>query len=295
MKRGFYLVSKDADKKKEVEVFKKLNNGVDIQLVNFEEIIPIAGDLDKIKTINGEMDFPDFVFVRAFDLGEKQYHLKSVLEMLEYNNVLCINSTDTKEKTSDKLLTSQIVSSVAENIKVPKTILVTPDIDGKIIVETLGLPLVVKVIHGSGGKGLSLINSTEELDNLLNLVFAAPFNDQIIAQEAIMTSKGRDARIVIANGEIIDSFIRSNPDDFKSNVHQGGSLMEFEPSESLKNDAVKIANALNLKLGSIDFLFGENEDEFYFCEANSTIGLPYLLGEDKEKISKYSNLLEKLF
>ena len=298
MVSGFYLVSEESDKANEIEVFKKLNPNVDIKLVNFEDIIPIAGDINQIMTVNGLIDFPDFVFVRAFDLSaDKQYHVKSVLRMLEYKGVLCINTADTKDKTSDKLLTNQIVSSVAESVKVPKTMLITPKTDGKFIADSVGLPAVIKVMHGSGGKGLSLIKTVEELDELLNIIFAAPFDEQLIEKEAIMSSKGRDIRLVVANGEVIDSFIRENPDDFKSNVSAGGSIIPYDTPEILVKDTLKIANKLNLKVGSIDFLFGENENEFYFCEANSTIGLPYLLNapdeKNKELLKKYSGLLMK--
>lgn len=296
----FYLVSKDSNKNQEVEIFRKLNPNINIDLVYFEDIIPIAqNNAGKIVTVNGPLDFPDYVLVRAFDLGDRQYHLKAVLEMLESNNVVCINPAETKEKTSDKLLTNQIVSRIVKSVRVPKTMLLTPEVSADLVVETLGLPVVVKVMHGSGGKGLSLIKSKDDLGNLLNMLFASPFDDEVIAQEAITSSKGRDLRLVICNGEVIDSFVRENPDDFKSNVSTGGTITHFDTPEVLVEDALEIADRLGLVMGSIDFLFGENEDEFYFCEANSTMGFSFLMDldykEDKDILMKYSKIATELF
>lgn len=62
---------------------------------------------------------------------------------------------------------------------------------------------------------------------------------------------------------------------------------------------MEIADRLGLVMGSIDFLFGENEDEFYFCEANSTMGFSFLMDldykEDKDILMKYSKIATELF
>lgn len=305
MPKCFYLVSssKSTDeeiqkKKKEVVLFSKLNKNMDVELVFFEDIIPIATDEfnGKILLRDGEIDCPDYVFVRAFDLGDRSYHLKAVLEMFESLGVECINSAQTKAMTSDKLLTLQIARRVCDTIKLPKTILVTPDSNAERIGEIIGFPLVIKIMHGSKGKGVSLIKSQKELDNLLNMVFAAPFNDQIIAQEAILSSKGRDLRVVIALDNVIYAYERKNDNDFKSNISTGGEKSEVKVPDELIKDSLNLAKALNLKLGSIDFLFGENFDEFYLCEANSSIGMSPLIDAykngDKETLSKFSNLID---
>lgn len=305
MTKCFYLISSSKStkediekKKKEVVLFSKLNNNIDVELVFFEDIIPFVSDdfNGKILLKDGETDCPDYVFVRAFDLGDKDYHLKAVLNMFESLGVVCVNSAKTKATTSDKLLTLQIAKNVCDTIKLPKSILVTPEISAKKIGEIIGFPLVIKLMHGSKGKGVSLIKSKKELNNLLDMLFAAPFNDQIIAQEAILSSSGRDLRLVIALDNVVYAYERVNDNDFKSNVSTGGQRLEFDVPEQLIKDSLKLAKAIDLKLGSIDFLFGENENEFYLCEANSSIGLTQLIDaykeDNKEILSKFTNLLD---
>ena len=230
MVKGFYLVSLPKndeelkEKNMEVGYFRKIYTDVDVELMFFEDIIPFVGeDYDgKILLTDGEVDCPDFVFVRAYELGDKQYHLNAVLNMFKSLGVLCINDFDTKRITSDKLLTMQIAKSVCDLIKIPKTILVTPEISANKVGEIIGFPVVIKIMHGSKARGISLIQSEKELDNLLNVVFAAPFDDQIIAQEAILSSKGKDVRLMFGFGKLIVSYVRINPillqEDMRKNL-----------------------------------------------------------------------------
>ena len=83
------------------------------------------------------------------------------------------------------------------------------------------------------------------------------------------------------NGRIIHSFVRCNDTDFKSNIRQGGYIIDFDMPDFLKELSEKLANAMGMKIGSIDYLFGENENEYYLCEANSMPGLTYLFEEQK--------------
>lgn len=306
MVKGFYLISSTNNdeeqlKRKENEVgyFKRMYKDVDIELMCFEDIIPIAkSDFNgKILLTDGEVDCPDFVYVRAYDLGDKQYHLNAVLHMFKSLGVLCVNDAETKAITSDKLLTMYKAMSVCNYIKIPKTILVTPEVSASQIGEIIGFPVVIKVMHGSKAQGVTLINSEKELDNLLNVVFAAPFDDQIMAQEAILSSKGRDLRLIFAFGKLVVSYIRVNEGSFTSNLATGGYAEEYDIPDELLEDALRFVEAIDLKFGSVDFLFGENENEFYLCEANSTIGLSGIVNafenddEEDDYLLKFKDVL----
>ena len=101
-----------------------------------------------------------------------------------------------------------------------------------------------------------------------------------------MSSKGRDLRLIVLGGQVVDALVRVNPGSFTSNVHQGGHVEEFDPPQELKDAAVRFAEAIGMVMGSVDFLFGENEGEFYLCEANSSVGLSYLMDSTRGDVSK---------
>ena len=141
------------------------------------------------------------------------------------------------------------------------------------IAEYTGYPVVLKTLHGEGGDGVFLVDSEPELKRMISLFRAFKPGDQMIAQQAIMSSKGRDMRVMVSGNGFIGAFMRNNPSGFKSNVHQGGRVEDYDPPEHVKEAAVKFARAIGMVIGGVDFLFGEKEGEFYLCEANSSIGM----------------------
>ena len=249
---------------------------------------------------NGErVPLPDFVSVRAFglDAGEN-YRMKAVLRMLEDRGVLCVNPSACKDITSDKLLTFQVASRVIPDVRMPKTLLVTPGMSAETVAREIGYPVVLKVLHGEGGTGITLAQTEGELKSVLKLFNSVPFGDQLIAQEAIMSSKGRDLRVVVGAGELVYAFVRHNDGDFKSNLHQGGYIESFDPPAELVEQSIALADAFGLKMGSIDYLFGEKEGEFLLCEVNSVPGISYVFKAqsegDDELVRRFFSMPKKI-
>lgn len=293
MRKGFLLAGDYSAYEREIamakQLFAKLN--IDIEIINFNDVNVIASDDPNGKIIvNGEeVDYPDFVLVVTVDERD-DYKFRAVLRMFETLGINCINTVDSIEKAADKIYSFQIAKQFVPEIKLPKTILISPDVSLDFIEEEIGFPLVLKIMDGNQGRGISLVQTKEELDNILNVVTASEFGQELMVQEAILSSKGRDIRVIVVGGEVVHSFSRYNENDFKSNLHQGGSLDTFNPPQSLIDTSIKLADAFGLKLGSIDYLFGESEDEFYLCEVNSVPGISYIFNAqskgDDELIKK---------
>lgn len=260
---------------------------IDLKLVDPTKIHVFcdAGFDGKIYVGDEVLDIPDYV-VSAF-FRDKNYHTKSALKMLGSLGVPCVNSYECIQTADDKLLTTQIVMELNKGILFPKTLLVTNEVTAAFVSEHFTYPVVMKVMHGSKGKGVVLVHTEKELENLISIATSGELNDEIIIQEYIATSKGRDLRIIIANGKYAKAFVRQNPNGFRSNTHGGGSIKPYEAPEYLVNISEDIAKALDITFGSVDFMFGEN-DKFYFCEANAMPGLAFdpekELGEFLEQI-----------
>ena len=281
--KGILLTGSTKEIDKELELVQKIISaaGLELEAVNVKDIDVAAGGAGSSILIKGKQTAcPDFVLV-GFMGDLNSYHEGAVLRMFESLGAVCINSINLIEKTSDKLYTFQLAQQYVPELLIPKTLLVTAEMSAEYIVSQVGLPAVIKIMHGSQGKGISLIKTEEELGNLLSIVFGAPFSEPIIAQQAITSSNGRDIRLIFMNVRIIHSFVRCNDTDFKSNLRQGGYITDFDMPDFLKELSEKLANAMGMKIGSIDYLFGENENEYYLCEANSMPGLTYLFEEQK--------------
>ncbi len=239
----------------------------------------------KIYVGDEALDVPDYVIAAFFT--EKNYHTKAALKMLGSLGVICINSYECIQNVDDKLLTVQKVLAANNDILFPKTLLLTQGITAAFVSKHFTYPVVMKVMHGSKGRGVILVHTEKELENHINISISSKPEDQIIIQEYIESSKGRDLRLIICNGKYDRAFIRENPNNFRSNTDGGGSIKPYTAPESLAKSGEEIAKILDINMGSVDFMFGKN-DTFYFCEANAMIGLAF----DPEK--EFLGLLEQV-
>lgn len=249
-------------------------NKIDLEVVDPLKIHVVCDrNFDgKIYVGDEEKDVPDYVIAAFFT--EKNYHTGSVLRMLESVGVLCINSYDCIKSVDDKLLTFQKVAESVEKVLFPKTLLVTEETEASFVSRIFSYPVVMKVMHGSKGKGVVLVHDEKELENLISMSVASKPEDEIIIQECIAASQGRDLRIVLSNGKFASALIRQNDKSFRSNVAKGGKITPFDPPESVVVAAEKVAEVLKINMGSVDFLFGEN-DTYYLCEANAMPGIAF--------------------
>ena len=283
--KGIMITGDYSQFMREFEMAKTLfsSQGLDVDFVDYNDIEVTAMDtFDGRVRIRGEMvECPDFVFIMTTEERET-YQLKAVLRMFDTLGVVCVNTYDAVEKAGDKLYSFQIAKQAVPGIRIPDTMLVGPNTSLDSIAERIGFPLVMKIMHGYQGRGVCLVNGMGELKSILDMVMAAPFGDQIIVQRAIQSSKGRDLRVVVGAGELVYAFVRHNDRDFKSNLHQGGYIEPYQPPQELVEQSIRLADAFGLKTGSIDYLFGENEGEFYLCEVNSLPGISYVFKAQKE-------------
>lgn len=273
---GWLLVNQETLEEPSIQMIIKLIEKMEINIktvdVSEVQVMSEPGE-NQHCFIDGEaVDIPDFSLSAFF--GGNNYNSKAVVKMLESMNVLCVNSSESLNNTADKLLTFQKLGADAYDFLFPKTVLMTSKTKPTFIASELGFPCVVKVMHGSKGKGVVLIKTEKELENILDIYAAMNFDDHILIQECIAASKGRDMRIMLSGGKFSTAYIRDNGDNFKSNLSQGGDLQFITPPDGVIEIAEKAAAVLDIYFGSIDFLFGEN-DTYYICEANSMTGLTY--------------------
>ena len=165
----------------------------------------------------------------------------------------------------------------ANGIRVPDSMVFFERPNKERVLGKMTYPFVVKPDSGFGGEGVMLINSEADFDEyLLTLEYGVTY----IAQEFIASSHGRDARIILLDGEFLYSSMRSatNKDEFRSNAHVGGELLDYEIDEETLELCKRISALFDLPLIGLDLLFGEGE--FVIAEVNA---FPGLFPENMEK------------
>lgn len=219
-----------------------------VEFVNVYDIQIGIGTAEENKIcVGGEyVEKPDFVFALFVNLvhsnADSSHHLR-ILQYLEDLGVFCFQRASTMSISSNKLLTTELLHKAG--IPVPKTIYLSEHTPVKWVADQLGFPMVVKPIDGSCGNGVCLVHAEGELKNIVELYCQQ--GRELLAQEYIATSRGRDWRITLCgDNQVIVSGIRDNSagGDFRSNLHQGGHYILQEPSPEAFDIATRAFNGL---------------------------------------------------
>ena len=94
----------------------------------------------------------------------------------------------------------------------------------------------------------------------------------IILQEYIVESKGRDYRAIVVGGRVIAAMRRqAKKGEFRSNLHRGGAGVEVELPDRYRRAAIGAARVMGLEVAGVDML--EGRDGPKILEINSSPGL----------------------
>lgn len=201
-----------------------------------------------------------------------------LMQYLNRHGVKIINGFMNMVHMKDKWQT--YLDLKAQNILQPDTFNSNQVLEYEDIVDKIGTPFIIKYRFGAQGKSVYLINSKDEyLDVVSNYYF-----DDLIIQEYISSSYGRDIRIFVV-GDKYFGVIRDNSDnDFRANLAQGGISYKFDIPDTLLSIIKTIQDTIEAEIVGLDFLIdGEN---YTFCEANGNAGYKAFLAHDID-MSRY--------
>ena len=109
----------------------------------------------------------------------------------------------------------------------------------------------------------------------------------IIIQEFIEDSFGKDLRVLVVNGKVVGCMMRqSTDDDFRANITRGGEGIPYQIDEQIEWLGGECSRLLNLDIACVDLLF--NKDGYSICEVNSSPGF-----EGMDKYCK-TNIAEEI-
>ena len=224
-----------------------------------------------------KLEKPDYIIPRIGTSAT--FYGSNVVRQFEMMKVKTVVSADGLLKSRDKLRASQ--NMVFNDIEVPKTYFPSPNQDNfeYMIKQVGGIPLIIKLIEGTQGLGVFLLEDKNEARNLLN-----KFNQErtnYLLQEYIEESKGIDIRAFVVGGKVVAAMKRiANNGEFRSNIHRGGRGEKVELSKAEEFLAVKTARILKMDVAGVDIL--QSKRGPLVLEVNSSPGL--------EGIEKYTQI-----
>jgi ribosomal protein S6--L-glutamate ligase len=115
-------------------------------------------------------------------------------------------------------------------------------------------PHIVKVANGSQGEGVMLSESWRSLASVVGAMRAV--GTPVLVQSFLAESAGRDTRVLVVAGRAVGAALRQarNPEEFRSNLHLGGSAQIVDPTAQERRVAEAAAACLGLEVAGVDLL-----------------------------------------
>lgn len=202
-----------------------------------------------------------------------QFFSKAVLHISRNIGIPTTATADGLLNAQDKIKTVQLLSQ--NGIKTPKTFAIKKAKNVEFIVKTLGgFPVVAKLIYGSRGVGVFILES--ELAASTTLDAFTSQGHSLLLQQFIETAKAdeqkHDFRAVVVDGEVLAAFKRKSVGkDFRTNasLHDEGEAAELD--EEMTQTALKSAAAVGLSVAGVDLARDVNTGEVYVYEVNGNM------------------------
>ncbi len=276
-------IEESYETQKLVEEFEK--QGLKVRVVNPQDV-DIFVDRDDRKSIligGKSRPLPDFVIPRTG--SGTTYFIKAIIRHLERLGVILINGSDAIDNVKDKLYTQQVLGQ--SSLPVPKTLLVKYPIDIDFVEKNIGYPAIIKTLSGSFGAGVFLCENRTQLKQLLKMAEITKPSYNIIIQEFIKDSYGKDLRVLVVNSKVVGCMMRQSIDnDFRANITRGGEGIPYQIDADIEWLGGESARLLNLDIAGVDLLF--DGDGYSICEVNSSPGF-----EGMDKFTK-TNVAEQI-
>ena len=289
MKQGWLIVNEYLDTEKFLEIRKLFLSGAEKKNVK----LTVYTNADFAVDLSGAV-----VKSRAFDEGEPEFiifydkdiTLAAALEKMGYrlyNSADAIDVCDSKVKTAEKIAEYNLNCKDDEaKILMPKTYKVPFTYENIGIKDSYSFdfldyvekalceagkgelsgayPMVIKESNSSFGMGVHLAGSREEAVKLI----CEYGNKECIIQEYLSYSSGRDYRLQMVSDKCVCAMMRSNKNDFRANITNGGKMSEYKPTDEDLSLARNVMKCLKLDFAGIDIMH-DKSGRAVFLEANS--------------------------
>jgi len=201
-------------------------------------------------------------------LGGGLSHGTSILRHLTENlSIYCPQDADGLETASNKLKTTQRLSS--NGLRVPLTTYASNPVHIDFLINKVGgLPAIGKLLNGSQGVGVFILETPQAANTALESLFRLNANVKL---QKFVKAGSKDIRAIVVGDKVSVAMERAGKKDFRANISQGGSGRKVELSDSDVEICTKAAKAVNLEFAGVDIIKDE-EGKTYVIEVNGNPG-----------------------
>ena len=245
-----------------------VERGHDVKVLNTLRFsIDLSGDEPDLQFRGKTLSHYDAILPR---IGNSvTYFGTAVVRQFEQMDVYTPNTANGISNSRDKLRAIQILSR--HQIGMPATTFARSRADVLPAIERVGgAPVVIKLLEGTQGIGVILAPDTKVAEAIIETLQSTKQN--VLIQRFVAESKGRDIRALVVGDRVVAAMRRvAQGEEFRSNVHRGGSVEAVELDPAYEETAVRAAQIMGLRVAGVDML--ESDDGPSVMEVNSSPGL----------------------
>ena len=193
----------------------------------------------------------------------------AVVRQFEQMSVYTPNTSQGIGNSRDKLRSLQILSR--HDVSIPSSTFVRDRTDAAAAIERVGgAPVIIKLLEGTQGIGVILAPDAKVAEAIIETLHSTGTN--VLLQRFVSESRGRDIRALVVGDRVVGAMRRTaQGDEFRSNVHRGGSAEAVDLDPAYARTAVRAAQIMGLRVAGVDML--EGRDGPLIMEVNSSPGL----------------------
>ena len=179
----------------------------------------------------------------------------AVVRQLEMQGEYCLSKSLAIVRARDKLRSMQLLAK--NGIDVPKTVVSrnTADID-ELLDQLNDMPVIIKLASGTHGNGVVLAETKKAARSVMQAFYLSDADGtNILLQEFVKESAGSDIRAFVVGSKVVASMkSQSLDDDFRSNLHKGGTGAPIKLTAEEEKVAVKAAKTMGLSVAGVDLM-----------------------------------------
>ncbi|MFH6602984.1 RimK family alpha-L-glutamate ligase [Maribacter algicola] len=196
-------------------------------------------------------------------------HGAAIVKQFEMNGVFSTARSLSIARARNKVRTLQIMAR--KGIPIPETLFAIDPDNIKEQIEILGgPPVIIKLQEGTQGLGVILAETKKSAKSIIDTFYK--MDTSILIQKYIEESNGEDIRIFVVGNKIVASMKRTSElDEFRSNVHRGGSTEKVTLSAKEQYIALNAAKHIGLGVAGVDLIRSKKGP--LLIEVNASPGL----------------------
>jgi ribosomal protein S6--L-glutamate ligase len=210
-------------------------------------------------------------------------HSRDIVSSLEDNGFFVVNTLDSIMACENKYVTSKLLQDAG--IPVPKMAIVEGEERLEAGIKEVGgkFPMVVKLLSGSQGIGVSIVDSYASLRSVLQTIWKLDSSIEILLQEKIdseydlrihVLTRRFNAPVPEETDAVLLGYMRRNrvKKDFRTNYSLGGSVEKTKVTKEQEQIAIASAKAIGCNWCGVDLIVDKKTGKNYVLEVNASPG-----------------------